>query len=619
MASDSGRRKSLRLDLAHASALESPGIAALFLIRFDIKAGYVIAWKRSLPEVELGGVVEYKSLPSGLHNVTEDLVYFIHDQYAGISAFVNKPAAESERNALMLAVGVLVPLSSGRLGKGWRHATGLKQLAQTLADDTSNTQPLVDYWETFHQARENDSPALIDSPLESPSSLRSKSKGERPENLRRSRALSDATALEMSKPALAPYHPALSLPEFLDSFGPLVFPLYRAALLRKRILLVAEAPIHQACNYVYDLSLLSSLPQSLLPLLPSQGLPPLRPRPLFSVGIHDIPYLSTFVNPPAGFEQSRNWIACSTDNVLTTKSDLYDVLVTLPPPYSKNAPKKVYPKITVPPPKSQDQKPSQPTQLKATQRDARRYVTLRKGLRQLSGNAASETAAPDDDSDAASTFSSSSIVEPLSWTRLAYTSFIWWASAGEKRDGLTEEEEEQVEQDMRLLAPVDSSSSQDPQEVALVAYFRRLTTQIFTTLSDAVARQDSADMEEDDQANDAADERPYRDEAEGEEDDDEEAVMVAREETRQEDDPSTSLLPRDSQGKKTKKKKGNENPDTEEDLPPVTITSADMTQMGLDLWSAADRVFVEELLRLWWGRKAHVDGTRIKCCGIPIL
>lgn len=61
--------------------------------------------------------------------------------------------------------------------------------------------------------------------------------------------MSDATALEMSKPALAPYHPALSLPEFLDSFGPLVFPLYRAALLRKRILLVAEAPIHQACNY----------------------------------------------------------------------------------------------------------------------------------------------------------------------------------------------------------------------------------------------------------------------------------------------------------------------------------------------------------------------------------
>ncbi|KAL2006495.1 hypothetical protein VTN00DRAFT_9163 [Thermoascus crustaceus] len=611
MASNSGRRKSLRLDLANASPLESPpGIAALFLIRFDIKTGYVIAWKRSLPDVELEGVVEYKSLPSGLHNVTEDLVYFVHDKYAGISAFVNKPAAESERNALMFAVGVLVPLSSGRLGKGWRHATGLKQLAQNLADDPSDTQPLVDYWETFHKARDYGSPTLIESPLESPSSLRSKSKGERPESFRHIRALSDVTALEMTKPALAPYHPALSLPEFIDSFGPLVFPLYRAALLRKRILLVTEAPVHLACNYVYDLSLLSSLPQSLLPLLPSEDLPPLRPLPLFNVGIHDIPYLSTLKNPPAGSEKNQSWIACSTDNVLTIKSDLYDILVTLPPPYSKNAPKKVYPKIIIVPPKSRNQKPPQPTQLQATQRDARRFLTLRDGLRQLSGKLVSEDPEPDDESDASSTFSSSSIVEPLSWPRLAYTSFIWWASAGEKRDGLTEEEEEQVEQDTRLLASMDSSTatlserSQDLPEVALVAYFRRLTTQIFTTLSDAVARQDNADIDDDD---DAADEG-YRDEPAQEDNDDEEddGVMVTRESTQQEDDPNTSLLPSGT-------KRG------ESDFPPVTITSADMTQMGLDLWSAADRLFVEELLDLWWGRKAHVDGTRIKCCGIPIL
>lgn len=58
------------------------------------------------------------------------LRYFVHGQYAGISAFVNRPAAESERNALMLAVGVMVPLSHGRLGKNWRHAAGLKRLAQ---------------------------------------------------------------------------------------------------------------------------------------------------------------------------------------------------------------------------------------------------------------------------------------------------------------------------------------------------------------------------------------------------------------------------------------------------------------------------------------------------------
>lgn len=47
---------------------------------------------------------------------------------------------------------------------------------------------------------------------------------------------------------LSPHHPALSLPSMLQSFGPLLFPLYRAALLRKRILFMSEAPVELACN-----------------------------------------------------------------------------------------------------------------------------------------------------------------------------------------------------------------------------------------------------------------------------------------------------------------------------------------------------------------------------------
>ena len=60
----------------------------------------------------------------------QDYRYFIHDQYAGVSAFVNAPAGGDERNAHLLAVGVLVPLSSGRLGKCWRHAQALREFAR---------------------------------------------------------------------------------------------------------------------------------------------------------------------------------------------------------------------------------------------------------------------------------------------------------------------------------------------------------------------------------------------------------------------------------------------------------------------------------------------------------
>ena len=107
-----------------------PPISALFLIYFDIKAGYTIGWKRSLPGIELEGIVEYKSLPSGLHTVKEGLIYFVHGEYAGLSAFVNGPAGEEVRNARMIAVGVMVPLSYGRLGRSWKHAEGLKSMAR---------------------------------------------------------------------------------------------------------------------------------------------------------------------------------------------------------------------------------------------------------------------------------------------------------------------------------------------------------------------------------------------------------------------------------------------------------------------------------------------------------
>lgn len=172
----------------------------------------------------------------------------------------------------MLAVGVLVPLSYGRLGKSWRHAAGLKDLVQyvprfyfpllhlvlttlpfprKLIADEDDPQPLSDYWENYQLSDDDDASSLPESPLDSPSSIKSNTAEHRVarEPPRRSRAFSDATALMASKHALTPFHPAHSLPEFVASFGPLIFPLYRAALLRKRILLIGDAPVQLPCNF----------------------------------------------------------------------------------------------------------------------------------------------------------------------------------------------------------------------------------------------------------------------------------------------------------------------------------------------------------------------------------
>jgi hypothetical protein len=56
--------------------------------------------------------------------------YFTHNDFAGVSAFLSEEAGEEDRNAHFVAVGVLVPLSHGRLGRVWTHAQELRDQAQ---------------------------------------------------------------------------------------------------------------------------------------------------------------------------------------------------------------------------------------------------------------------------------------------------------------------------------------------------------------------------------------------------------------------------------------------------------------------------------------------------------
>jgi hypothetical protein len=56
----------------------------------------------------------------------------VHEEYAGVSAFVNGPADDAERGAQFVAVGGLVELSYGRLGRGWLVAERLKGIARLV-------------------------------------------------------------------------------------------------------------------------------------------------------------------------------------------------------------------------------------------------------------------------------------------------------------------------------------------------------------------------------------------------------------------------------------------------------------------------------------------------------
>ena len=161
------------------------------------------------------------------------------------------------------------------------------------------------------------------------------------------------------------------------------------------------------------------------------------------------------------------------------------------------------------------------------------------------------------------------LCEPSTWAALAYSSFMWWASAGEKDESLFEEDntDQQLLGDLREVAArtaereryhddpdEDAEEDEDEQngkdatlETAVIAYFHRLTKQIFENCAEALEL--------------------FADEDE------------------------------DQYGK---------------------LGSDELRRMGLDVWSESDKEFVRQLVLLWFGKEVEVHGKGIECCGVRI-
>ena len=129
---------------------------------------------------------------------------------------------------------------------------GLLTLFSKLAKDSKNTDMLERYWiaQKAKMPEDPQRPLSGETPLSSPAVTFT---GETPTEGRkkhgRNRSLSDGGALAPSQQQLSTYHPAWSLTRLLDQFGPLIFPIHRAALLRKRILISSHAPVHEVCDF----------------------------------------------------------------------------------------------------------------------------------------------------------------------------------------------------------------------------------------------------------------------------------------------------------------------------------------------------------------------------------
>lgn len=326
---------------------------------------------------------------------------------------------------------------------------------------------------------------------------------------------------------------------------------------------------------VYDLALLSGIPASVINLLPLDPLPT-RIHSLFSVGVHDMPILASGARSRApATDEGYGWVACSTDNILLQKHDIYDYVIDIRGCLEHQAEKKTWPRIV----------DSRGREIKATQRDLRRFQTLSNSLGSLDEDQGKTPFALDAGPD---------LVEPQSWSAVVYNGFMFWAGAGENRTDVQEEEEH----DAALLRHLDNpkspeqtqcnvnsadmdGSTRGPLEMQMttIAYFHRLTTLILQTLADIV---DSGEDGSLDGASELSNEHA-------------EDRTVMQTETA----PLISAKGEEGQAK-------------------IVVEADDMVRMGLDTWSASDRSFIRELLSFYWGRDSVVKRGSVECCGVRI-
>jgi len=348
---------------------------------------------------------------------------------------------------------------------------------------------------------------------------------------------------------------------------------------------------------VYNISILSSLPIALASILDLPSASLTRLRPLFALGIHDIPFLEELSaeSPTANGHLSsaeetntdlnNGWIGCTTDEILSLKTKLFDLVVQLPSSerLADNQPKH-WPVIK----RAIDGK-----EVRATHRDLRRYRSLRRALAAVKFN--EDVGGPGYETDERTHLlfgqlkdnsqegeiwngDEDKLVEPSSWAALAYSSFMWWASAGEKNDAQFEEDN----LDQQLLGDLDK-----------VAARRAERGQYHDDIDDEENQADDGDDNDPTQGKDATLETAV--------------IAYFHRVTKQtfEECAAALRLPTDED-------------DEGQDEEVRSLGSAGLLHMGLDVWSDGDKEFVRQFVPLWFGKEVHVDGMGIDLCGMRI-
>ncbi|CAH2356005.1 uncharacterized protein Anr2p [[Candida] railenensis] len=496
-----------------------PKIAACFLVNFDTSVGYKFVWSKVNEGLDLTGL-EYKCLPSGLHEKDSDTILISHKAgnriYYGLCKFFqnlgdfgsNEQVDRS--NVKMYAVGILceplTPSASMKSDSSWKPNEFVHNGWEYLEDLDATLRKFVAQreFQNFELFEE------LYSRLIAGGSTRSTKKIEN--------------------------HLLKKLPVFLQTLGPLTFCLYKQALLRKRILFFqqnhSKVTNFDLGAFTYLLSLISIVPKGIEIVKNEQFAEDesdesnLYSRPIYSIGLNDL---------GGTLAGSASTIGCTNDSILMYQRNIFDYAVFIPceefdEPFVVGA--KTLTNNHGHTPSSSD------GELKSTLKDYYKFKLVYKDYfnRHKCGN---NSTSQDDASSIktkSSTFSSrfgtqfikytnpkvfgeyelesepswwlESATAPISWREYIWSAFSWFASAGTVTEtviensniGYSNGKRTGDSQDNSILA-LDSSNSEENVKknfielVELVGNFHKLTKKWFYLINEVVIEELDLDID----------------------------------------------------------------------------------------------------------------------------
>ena len=147
--------------------------------------------------------------------------------------------------------------------------------------------------------------------------------------------------------------------------------------------------------------------------------------------------------------------------------------------------------------------------------------------------------------------------------------------------------------------PSDAEGSGSlPLELAVITYFQRLTGLLISVVSQVIEREDQPEFQGTGFAQQGMSDENTNAASDSEDDPGNNSDQQPLLSSEHNDQASDAFV--------------------DDDDEPVEITSEDITRMGLDPWSPSDRLFIENIVDLWWNRKAKIRRSSIECCGIRI-